>query len=90
MISTSHISDERPGALAHVLGAIAPARVAEDVLVDTGLADRMAPMDSPLGTLWVSWRLRRSRDRWRCPLRCHSPGRAIFSPAPDGRRLRCP
>jgi O-6-methylguanine DNA methyltransferase len=55
MITTSHITDERPGALAQVLGAVAPAHVAEDVLVDTGLADRMAPMDSPLGTLWVAW-----------------------------------
>ena len=33
----------------------APATSADDVLVETGLADRMAPIDSPLGTLWVAW-----------------------------------
>ena len=37
------------------LGSPAPATFADDVLVEVGLADRMAPIDSPLGTLWVAW-----------------------------------
>ncbi len=48
------LSDERPGALA-VLAAPAPRHVADDVLVEVGLADRMAPFGSPIGTLWVAW-----------------------------------
>jgi len=37
------------------LAATAPAHVAEDILVEVGLADRMAPLDSPIGRLWVAW-----------------------------------
>ena len=43
-----------PGGLRE-LGAPAPVHVREQVLVEVGLADRMAPIDSPLGTLWVAW-----------------------------------
>ena len=49
------LTDDVPGALAPLLAAPAPAHLAEDVLVETGLADRMAPIESPLGTLWVAW-----------------------------------
>jgi O-6-methylguanine DNA methyltransferase len=38
-----------------VLAVPAPVHVAEHVLVQTGLADRMAPFPSPIGTLWVAW-----------------------------------
>ena len=48
------LTDDAPGALA-VLAAPAPDRVVDDVLVEVGLADRMAPFDSPLGTLWIAW-----------------------------------
>lgn len=48
------ITDDAPGALA-VLAAPAPGNLADDVLVEVGLADRMAPIPSPLGTLWVAW-----------------------------------
>ncbi len=46
--------DDAQGRLAS-LAAAAPAHVAEDVLVEVGLADRMAPLDSPIGRLWVAW-----------------------------------
>jgi O-6-methylguanine DNA methyltransferase len=46
--------DDRPGALA-ALAVPAPVHVPEHVLVEVGLADRMAPIDSPLGTLWIAW-----------------------------------
>ncbi len=52
--SNSVLSDERPGALAF-LAEPAPRRLADDVLVEVGLADRMAPVESPIGTLWVAW-----------------------------------
>jgi len=45
---------EEAGSLA-ALAAPAPAHVADDVLVEVGLVDRMAPFASPLGTLWVAW-----------------------------------
>ena len=32
-----------------------PRRLADDVLVEVGLVDRMAPVASPLGTLWIAW-----------------------------------
>jgi O-6-methylguanine DNA methyltransferase len=55
--STHRLSlrDDAPGRLREVLGEPAPVHVREQVLVETGLADRMAPIDSPLGTLWVAW-----------------------------------
>ena len=49
------LTDDAPGALSPALHATAPASLADDVLVETGIVDRMAPMDSPLGTLWVAW-----------------------------------
>lgn len=48
------LPDDAPGALA-ALRVLAPAHVADDVLVETGLADRMAPWPSPIGTLWIAW-----------------------------------
>lgn len=46
--------DAQPGALAG-LRAPAPEHLADAVLVEVGLADRVAPLESPLGTLWVAW-----------------------------------
>lgn len=51
---TPTLSDDAPGAL-RALAERAPARLADDVLVEVGLADRMAPLASPLGTLWIAW-----------------------------------
>jgi O-6-methylguanine DNA methyltransferase len=48
------LADDSPGGL-RALAAPAPATLATDVLVEVGLADRMAPIDSPLGTLWVAF-----------------------------------
>src|SRR3954453_14204315 len=47
-------TDEVPGSLA-ILADPAPPGLADDVLVEVGLADRMAPVASPLGTLWIAW-----------------------------------
>jgi O-6-methylguanine DNA methyltransferase len=55
MTPTIRLDDDMPGGLAPALAVAAPAHVAEHVLVETGLADRMAPIDSPVGTLWVAW-----------------------------------
>ncbi len=52
--STFSIADDRPGALAD-LATPAPADLADEVLVRVGLADRMAPIQSPVGMLWVAW-----------------------------------
>jgi O-6-methylguanine DNA methyltransferase len=46
--------DDAPGALAS-LAVAAPPHLADGVLVETGLADRMAPFASPIGTLWIAW-----------------------------------
>jgi len=48
------LSDDAPGGL-RTVAVPAPSTLADDVLVEIGLADRMAPIDSPLGTLWVAW-----------------------------------
>jgi O-6-methylguanine DNA methyltransferase len=48
------LDDGRAGALA-ALRDRAPAHVTDDVLVEVGLADRMAPCPSPIGTLWIAW-----------------------------------
>ncbi len=48
------LADDAPGGL-RTIAASAPPTLADDVLVEIGLADRMAPIDSPLGTLWVAW-----------------------------------
>jgi O-6-methylguanine DNA methyltransferase len=37
------------------LAAPAPDRLADDVLVEVGLVDRIAPLDTAIGTLWVAW-----------------------------------
>jgi O-6-methylguanine DNA methyltransferase len=37
------------------LAAAAPDHLADDVLVEVGLADRIAPLATSLGTLWVAW-----------------------------------
>jgi len=50
-----NLTDDAPGGLRDLLFEPAPVHVPEHVLVETGLADRMAPIDSPLGTLWVAW-----------------------------------
>lgn len=46
--------DAAPGGLAG-LAVRAPAGLADDVLVEVGLADRIAPLETPIGTLWVAW-----------------------------------
>jgi O-6-methylguanine DNA methyltransferase len=52
--ATLSLSDDRAGALAD-LALPAPEGLADEVLVGVGLEDRMAPMTSPVGTLWVAW-----------------------------------
>jgi O-6-methylguanine DNA methyltransferase len=49
-----HPDSDRAGSLAS-LAVPAPHRVAANVLVEVGLADRVAPIDSPIGTLWIGW-----------------------------------
>ncbi len=51
---TAHAPGDAPGSLAS-LAVPAPAHLADDVLVEVGLADRMAPYPSPIGTLWIAW-----------------------------------
>ena len=46
--------DDVPGALSS-LAVAAPSHLADDVLVEAGLVDRMAPFASPVGTLWIAW-----------------------------------
>ena len=50
----SPVLDDTAGGLAS-LATAAPAGLADDILVETGLVDRMAPFTSPIGTLWVAW-----------------------------------
>jgi O-6-methylguanine DNA methyltransferase len=57
MIRTTHpvtFDDAVPGAFG-ALAAPAPDHIADDVLVEVGIADRMAPFASPIGTLWIAW-----------------------------------
>ena len=42
-------------ALLIALAVPAPAGLADDVLVEVGLADRVAPLSTAIGTLWVAW-----------------------------------
>lgn len=49
-----NISDHRPGLLAD-LRVPAPARLADRVLAEVGLADLFAPIESPIGRLWIAW-----------------------------------
>ncbi|HEX5828791.1 MAG TPA: methylated-DNA--[protein]-cysteine S-methyltransferase [Candidatus Limnocylindrales bacterium] len=55
MTPSVRLTDDQPGGLATALARTAPDHLADDVLVETGHVDRMAPVDSPLGTLWVAW-----------------------------------
>jgi O-6-methylguanine DNA methyltransferase len=48
------LPDDAPGVLA-ALAEPAPPYLADEVLVEVGLVDRMAPVASPLGTLWIAW-----------------------------------
>jgi O-6-methylguanine DNA methyltransferase len=48
------VDDATAGGLA-ALRAPAPAHVADDVLVEIGMVDRMAPHPSPIGMLWIAW-----------------------------------
>lgn len=45
---------DTPGTLA-ALAEPAPAHVVDDVLVEVGLVDRIAPLSSSIGTLWIAW-----------------------------------
>jgi O-6-methylguanine DNA methyltransferase len=45
---------DAPGALA-TLAVPAPEGLADDVLVEVGLVDRIAPLATAIGTLWVAW-----------------------------------
>lgn len=47
------MTDDR--ALLTGLAATAPAGLADDVLVELGLADRIGPMPTAIGTLWAAW-----------------------------------
>ena len=47
--------DDAPGALS-ALAVPAPVGLADDVLVEVGLVDRMAPFPSPIGTLLIAFR----------------------------------
>jgi O-6-methylguanine DNA methyltransferase len=46
--------DGAPGLLLR-LAARAPEGLPDNVLVEVGLADRIAPLNSTIGTLWVAW-----------------------------------
>ena len=48
------LTDDTPGVLS-ALAVPAPAGLADDVLVEVGLVDRMAPSPSPIGTLFIAW-----------------------------------
>jgi O-6-methylguanine DNA methyltransferase len=47
-------TDEAPGGL-RSLAAPAPGGLADEVLVEVGLVDRIAPLSTAIGTLWVAW-----------------------------------
>ena len=47
-------ASDAAGALAS-MAVPAPAHLAEDVLVEVGLADRVAPLTTTIGSLWVAW-----------------------------------
>lgn len=48
------LDDTGTGGLAP-LRLLAPPSLADDVLVEVGLVDRMTAVGSPLGTLWIAW-----------------------------------
>ena len=51
--ATTPDADDVPGALSS-LAVAAPSHLADNVLVEAGLVDRMAPFPSPVGTLWIA------------------------------------
>ena len=54
-ITTTRDSDAALEAALHGLRSTAPANVGFQALVGAGLADRYAPIDTPLGTAFVAW-----------------------------------
>lgn len=50
----STLTDEQPGALS-LLSVTAPPSVADRALAQVGLIDVFAPIESPVGRLWVAW-----------------------------------
>lgn len=50
----SPLGDDRPGALS-ALRVPAPPGVAQRVMAEVGLHDLFAPIESPIGRLWVAW-----------------------------------
>jgi len=50
----SESAEDAAGSLAS-LATAAPPQLADDVLVEVGLVDRMASIASPLGPLWIAW-----------------------------------
>ena len=81
-VRTPNPGDGAPGALAS-LAAPAPAHVSEDILVEVGLADRMAPLDSPIGRLWVAWNGRGGSE---VDLAADGPAAVVRHEASSGRR----
>lgn len=53
MIPTT-FTDDQPGQLAS-LRVAAPPGLTDQVLAEVGLVDRFAPIESPIGRLWVAW-----------------------------------
>jgi O-6-methylguanine DNA methyltransferase len=53
-IANPALTDDAPGALS-ALAVPAPVGLADDVLVEVGLVDRMAPYPSPIGMLFIAW-----------------------------------
>jgi O-6-methylguanine DNA methyltransferase len=54
MTTNPTLADDAAGGLS-TLADPAPAGLADEVLVEVGLADRMAPVITAIGTLWVAW-----------------------------------
>lgn len=48
-------NDHTDTALLAALAAPAPGNLPDDVLVEVGIADRIAPLETSIGTLWVAW-----------------------------------
>jgi O-6-methylguanine DNA methyltransferase len=54
MTTNPTLTDDVAGELS-ILADPAPAGLADDVLVEVGLVDRIAPVMTAIGTLWVAW-----------------------------------
>ncbi len=65
------------------LAAPAPPHLADDVLVEVGLADRMAPLGTAIGVLWVAWN---GRGLAAVDLAADGPAAAAHHQAVSGRR----